>query len=169
MIATAAAAALALDARPAPADPADPDLPAHVRRMRARMARDAAVMLGVPVNSVVITDDPARRYGRHAWHLITVHDPDDPDDPGEVYRLIPETGLGGLYLLLDECPDCNAPAVPMTTVAGLADLGRYLAATRPAPSGTPDPDEEGDRPDLPAEFVGDPAHHPHCGIGHTSW
>ncbi|OZM76578.1 hypothetical protein [Pseudonocardia sp. MH-G8] len=164
MIAAAAAAALALDAHPEPADPAATGGgAAHVRRLRARMARDVAVMLGVPAARVIVTDDLVRYYGGHAWHLITVH---DPDDPAPVYRLVPEVGLGGLYLLLDECPDCTAPGVPMTTVAGLADLGRYLAATQPVPRGALDPDdEENGRPDLPEEFFGDPGHHGHCAIG----
>lgn len=166
MISTAAAAALALDRHPAPADQgATGPNAAHVRRLRARMARDVAVMLAVPAARVVVTDDPARRYGRHAGHLTTVH---DPDDPAAVYRFVPEPGLGGLYLLLDECPDCAAPEVPMATVDGLADLGRYLAATRPVPPGAPDPDdEENGRPDLPDEFFGDPGHHPHCDFGPT--
>lgn len=167
MIATAAAAAaLALDPHPDPATAGGGA--AHVRRLRARMTRDVAVMLGVPAARVVVTDDPARRYGGHAGHLITVHDHDDPDfdDPATVYRFVPETELGGLYLLLDECPDCTAPGVPMATVAGLADLGRYLAATRPVPPGAPDPDdEENGRPDLPEEFFGDPGHDEHCAIG----
>lgn len=179
MIAHDAAAALdrtrAFDA-PHPAPP-----PAHVRRLRARVARDVAGMLGVPIAHVVVTDDPARRYGGQPWHLVTVHDPDDPDDPDEpdephhpddpddpatVYRFVPEPSLGGLYHLLDECPDCNAPSVPMTSVAGLADLGRYLAATRPIPEGEIDPDDgPDDRPELPAEFFGDPGHRSDCTIG----
>ncbi|WP_300015876.1 hypothetical protein [Pseudonocardia sp.] len=163
MIATAAAAALALDPHPDPG--ATGGVAAHVRRLRARMTRDVAVMLGVPAARVVVTDDPARRYGGHAGHLITVH---DPDDPSTVYRFVPETGLGGLYLLLDECRDCTAPAVPMATVAGLADLGHHLAATRPVPPGAPDPDdEENGRPDLPDEFFGGPGHRPHCDFGPT--
>lgn len=157
----AAATALALDPHPDPG--AAGGGAAHVRRLRARMVRDVAVMLGVPAARVVVTDDPTRRYNGHAGHLITVH---DPDDPATVYRLVPEAGLGGLYLLLDECPDCTAPGVPMATVAGLSDLGRYLAATGPVPPGGPDPDDEKNgRPDLPAEFFGDPGHHGHCAIG----
>lgn len=123
-------------------------------------------MLGVPAVHVVVADDPARRYGGHPGHVLTVH---DPDDPATTYRFVPEPGLGGLYLLLDECPDCCTPEVPMATVSGLADLSRYLAATRPAPPGAVDPDDESDRPDLPAEFFGDPGHRPDCGIGRPAW
>jgi hypothetical protein len=78
MIATAAAA-LALDPRPAPPGPgADTSSrAAHVRRLHARMARDVAIMLGAPAAHVVADDDPARRYGGHPGHVLTVHDPDD--------------------------------------------------------------------------------------------
>lgn len=163
MIASAAAAALARDPRPAAPDPGTGGYAVYVRRLRARMAREVAVMLGVPAGHVVVADDPARRYGGHPGHVFTVH---DPDDLATAYRFVPEPGLGGLYLLLDECPDCCAPEVPMATVAVLADLGRFLAVTRAVPPGAPDPeDEENGRPDLPAEFFGDPGHRPDCGIG----
>jgi hypothetical protein len=159
MIATAAAAALALGHPPAPAHPDGHD--ARVHRLRVGMCRDVAVMLDVPAAYVVATDDPDRAYGPHPGHLLTVH---DPDDPTTVYRFVPEPGLGGIYLLLDECPACAAPRVPMATVSGLADLGAYLAATRPALPGAHDLDEEGDRPDPPEEFFGDPGHRPDCGF-----
>ena len=73
MIATDAAAALALQPHPAPGAPTTGPSAAHLRRLRARIARDVAVMLGVPAARVPVTDDPARRYGGHAWHLITLH------------------------------------------------------------------------------------------------
>lgn len=82
MIATAAAAALALGH---PSAPAPPDGPAAlVHRLRVRLCRDVAVMLDVPAAHVVATDDPDRTYGPHPGHLLTVH---DPDDPATVYRL----------------------------------------------------------------------------------
>ncbi|WP_219416958.1 hypothetical protein [Pseudonocardia nigra] len=106
-------------------------------------------MLGVPAARVVATDDPARRYGGHPWHLLTVH---DPDDPATTYRFVAESGLGGFYLLLDECPDCCAPEVPMATVSGLADLGRYLAANPARPARRRRPRRRG-RPPGPARGV----------------
>ena len=126
MIATAAAAALALGHPPAPAHPDGHAVRVH--RLRVGMCRDVAVMLDVPAAYVVATDDPDRAYGPRPGHLLTVH---DPDDPTTVYRFVPEAGLGGIYLLLDECPACDVPRVPMATVSGLAELGGYLAATRP--------------------------------------
>ena len=150
MIATAAAAALALGHRPASADPVGHAVLVH--RLRVRVCRDVAVMLDVPAAYVVATDDPDRAYGSHPGHLLTVH---DPDDPTTVYRFVPEPGLGGIYLLLDECPACAAPRVPMATVSGMADLVAHLAATRPAPPDVDDPDDHGDRPEPPEEFFGD--------------
>ena len=156
MIAQNAAAAHAASAGAPPTEPHD----VHVQRLRARMARDVAVMLDVPVLHVTVGDDPARRYGGRPGHLITVH---DPDDPTTVYLLVPEAGNGGIYLLLDECPACNGPAVPMITITHLADLGRYLAATRPVPPGAPDPDDNDDgRPPLPFECIGDRGHNRNC-------
>lgn len=59
MIATAAAAALALDPTPHQSTRgAAGGAAAHVRRLRARRARDVAVMLSVPAARVVVTDDP---------------------------------------------------------------------------------------------------------------
>jgi hypothetical protein len=162
MIATDAAAALALDPHTARPDPGSIGRAAHVRRLRARMTRDVAVMLGVPAARVVATDDPARRYGGHPWHLITVH---DPDDPATTYRFAPEPGLGGIYLLLDAYPDCTAPSVPMATVSGLADLGRFGRDPAPSRLAPSTPDDEGDRSLLPDEFFGDPGHHSDCEIG----
>ncbi len=161
MIATAAAAALALGRPPAPAHP--DGHAARVHRLRVRICRDVAVMLDVPAAYVVATDDPDRAYGSHPGHLLTVH---DPDDPATVYRFVPEAGLGGIYLLLDECPACDVPRVPMATVSGLAELGGYLAATRPSPPEVDDHDDHGDRPEPPEEFFGDPAHRPDCGVRH---
>jgi hypothetical protein len=163
MIAQNAAAALARTADIPRSEPHD----VHIRRLRARMTRDVAVMLDVPTLYVTVGDDPARCWGGRPGHLITVH---DPDEPTLVYRLVPETGHGRIYLLLDECPGCTAPAVPMATISGLADLGRHLATTRPAPPSAADPDD-GDRdsngggPDVPLEFFGDPTHHPSCPVG----
>jgi len=55
----------------------------------------------------------------------------------------------------------------MTTVAGLVDLGRYLSATRPVPSGEADPDDERDRLDLLEDPFCDSGHGPHCEIGRS--
>ena len=126
------------------------------------MARDVAVMLDVPTQHVTVGDDPARRWGGRPGHLITVH---DPDDPTLVYRLIPEAGNGGIYLLLDECLGCTAPAVPMATISGLVDLGRYLAASCPSALGVIDPDDNDSGSDVPLEYFGDPTHHPSCPMG----
>ena len=110
---------------------------AHLRRLRAALAREVAVMLGVPPTSVVVSDDSQRSYSGFPGQLITVH---DPDDPAAVLRFIPETGNngsgGGAYLLLDRCPGCatgrQSCEVPMVSVAGLADLGLYQQHDRPA-------------------------------------
>jgi hypothetical protein len=94
---------------------------AHVRRVRAALARDVAAMLGVPPAHVVVTADPLRGYGSGGFpgHLIIVH---DPDDPATIYRFIPETGNsgggGGSYLLLGECPGCGGRADDTAPGAG---------------------------------------------------
>src|SRR5690242_6183671 len=108
---------------------------AHLRRLRAALAREVTVMLGVPPTNVVVTDDPRRSYGDYPGQLIIVY---DPDDPATVLRFIPETGNtgigGGAYLLLDSCPGCSTEResheVPMMSIAGLADLGLYQQHAR---------------------------------------
>lgn len=157
---------------------------AYARRVRAAMAREVAVMLGVAPSRVVVSADPVRGYGGEPGVLIGVHEPDpDPCGPsgpageGRVWRFVPETGNtglgGGAYLLLDECPaGCGGgnPSfgpgegmVPMVSVSMLADLGRYLEFTRPVPHGGPDPDDgEDERPEVPVEFFDDPGHGTGC-------
>jgi hypothetical protein len=140
---------------------------AHLRRLRAALAREAAVMLGVIPTSVVVTDDPQRSYSGFPGQLITVH---DPDDPATVLRFIPETGNtgsgGGAYLLLDLCPGCSTDRqtgeVPMMSIAGLADLGLYQQRTRSPVLGGPATSVDGVRPEVPIEFFDDPGHDPHC-------
>jgi len=111
-------------------------------------------MLGVPPTHVVVTDDPTRSPALpRPADLITVH---DPDHPGRVYRFVPETGHGGIYHLLDECPLCGGE-VPVAAITSLLDLGRYLAAM-----GHLGPDTDADAPQTPDEFVGDPGHRDGC-------
>jgi hypothetical protein len=43
---------------------------------------------------------------------------------------VPDLGATETWLLLDECPDCEA-LVPITRVATLADLGAYLDTEDP--------------------------------------
>jgi hypothetical protein len=140
---------------------------AHLRRLRAALAREVAVMLGVPPTGVVVTDDPQRSYSGFPGQLITVH---DPDDSATVLRFIPETGNtgsgGGAYLLLDLCPGCSTDRqsreVPMMSIAGLADLGLYQQHARSPALGGPATDVDGARPEVPIEFFDDPGHAPHC-------
>jgi len=79
------------------------------------MARDVAVMLGVLAARVVVTDDPARRYGGHAWHLITVH---DPDDPATAYRFVPGLGWAGCTSCSTSAPTAPRPAYPWRRCPG---------------------------------------------------
>jgi hypothetical protein len=93
---------------------------------RARVARTIAAALQVPVDSVIVTDDPQREYcTRDATvpgDLITVTE----HVSGRLWRFIPDnTTPGTAWLLLDMCPDCGAE-IPVAHVAGLADLGDHL-------------------------------------------
>jgi hypothetical protein len=141
---------------------------AHLRRLRAALAREVAVMLGVPPTSVVVTDDPQRSDSGFPGQLITVH---DPDDSATVLRFIPETGNigcgGGAYLLLDPCPGCGTDRqsyeVPMMSVAGLADLGLYQQNTQPG-ADEPAIDISDGRPEVPLEFFDDPGHASDCSL-----
>lgn len=137
---------------------------AHLRRLRAALAREVTVMLGIPPTNVVVTDDPRRSYSGFPGQLIIV---DDPDDPAMVLRLIPETGNtgagGGAYLLLDSCPGCStgreSHEVPMMSIAGLADLGLYQ---QQAHSLTADGFTADTLLDNPIEFFDDPGHASGC-------
>jgi hypothetical protein len=140
---------------------------AHLRRLRAALAREVTVMLGVPPANVVVTDDPQRGYGGYPGQLVTVC---DPDDPATVLRFIPETGNvgagGGAYLLLDSCPGCSTDRqsreVPMRSVAGLADLGMYQLQVRPSIQLEPVPTPTETDAEVPIEFFDDPGHAPDC-------
>lgn len=93
---------------------------------RARVARTVAAALQVPVDAVLVTDDPHRTYrtrtGPVPGDLITVTDPFG----GRAWRFIPDfTTPGDGWLLLDRCTDCEAE-IPATRVAALIDLGEYL-------------------------------------------
>lgn len=93
---------------------------------RARVARTVAAALQVPVDSVLVTDDPHRTYrtrtGPVPGDLITVTDP----ATGRAWRFIPDHATpGDGWLLLDRCLDCEAE-IPAVRVAGLVDLGEYL-------------------------------------------
>ncbi|SEB46410.1 hypothetical protein SAMN04489727_1957 [Amycolatopsis tolypomycina] len=121
---------------------------------RAVTATNVATALGVPVDTVLVRDDPDRHYGigtsRMPGDLIEVH-----GDDGARWRFIPDlAGFNPMWgwLLLGECPYCEAPGVPLTRVAGLADLGAHLA---------PEFGEHG-ADAAPPEFHGDPGHHPDC-------
>jgi len=146
---------------------------AHLRRLRAALAREVAVMLGVPPTSVVVTDDPRRSYSGFPGQLIIVH---DPDDPATVLRFIPETGNtgsgGGAYLLLDPCPGCSTDQqpheVPMMSIAGLADLGIYqqrapsFSAAEVVAAEVVVAESSAAQLDVPIEFFDDPGHAPQC-------
>ena len=95
---------------------------------RARVVRTIAVALQVGVDSVLVTDDPQREYrtrdGKVPADLITVTE----HLTGRLWRFIPDnTTPGTAWLLLAPCPGCGAE-IPIAHVAGLADLGDYLAA-----------------------------------------
>ncbi|MFD5089868.1 hypothetical protein ACFWMR_04665 [Amycolatopsis thailandensis] len=119
---------------------------------RAITTTHLAVALGVGVECVIVRDDPDRRYG-----IGTSTSPGDlieVTSDGRPWYFIPDvTGfVMWSWLLLGPCPACEAPRVPVTRVAGLADLGAHL-----------DPGPEHHFFDTaPIEFHGDPAHHPHC-------
>ena len=93
---------------------------------RARVTRTIAAALQMPVDSVIVTDDPQREYrtrdGTVPGDLITVTE----HLTGRLWRFIPDTTTPGTaWLLLDLCPGCEAE-IPIANVAGLADLGDYL-------------------------------------------
>ena len=131
--------------------------PPHRQRLRAALTRDIAVLLAVPANHVLVSDDPIRTYGGVPGQLITV---EDPGDPAVVLRFLPETGNigtgGGAYLLLDACPGCSGDPhsgdVPVMAITGLADLGHYQHCLR----------LHLDPPPVPVEFFDDPAHASGC-------
>lgn len=125
----------------------DPD---HWNRWarRARVARTIAAALQVPLECVLVTDDPHRTYrtrgGSLPGDLITVTDP----ATGRAWRFIPDfTTSGDGWLLLDRCPECAAE-VPITRIACLIDLGEYL-------------DPDGD-PHLADEARDQALHQPNC-------
>lgn len=122
---------------------------------RTASAANLAATLGIPVDTVLVRDDPQRRYG--IGTSLT------PGDLFEVttnggsprWQFIPDlTGFRPAWgwLLLGQCPHCEAPRVPVARVAGLADLGAHL---------DPESDHQGTDA-APLEFDGDPGHHPHC-------
>jgi hypothetical protein len=122
---------------------------------RARIARDIANALQVPLAAVSVTDDPHHAYGfgdRVPGDRVTVTDGDT------VLRFIPDLGAqqGDRWVLLDECPVCGAPDTPMVPVTGLADLGEWL---------DPDFDDQLDRVLAFRLFNGDPAHRSGCSYG----
>ncbi|WP_033435469.1 hypothetical protein [Saccharothrix syringae] len=106
---------------------------------RARVARTLAAALDVPVDAVLVTDDPHRTYPTRAGDvpgdLITVTDP----ATGHAWRFVPDhTTPGQAWLLLDRCPSCAA-TVPAARIATLADLGDHLNPGRPRTPPAHDP------------------------------
>ncbi|MEU4806976.1 hypothetical protein [Actinosynnema sp. NPDC023587] len=100
---------------------------------RARVARTVATALQVPVDAVLVTDDPHRTYPTRAGEvpgdLITVTDP----VTGRLWRFVPDHSTPGqAWLLLDHCSGCSTE-VPVARVATLADLGDHLAPGHNAP------------------------------------
>lgn len=86
---------------------------------RARVARIVAATLQVPVDAVVVTDDPHRTYptrtGPVPGDLITVTDPPTT----HAWRFIPDhTTPGQSWWLLDWCPGCAGPTSASTSNAG---------------------------------------------------
>ncbi|GAA2975853.1 hypothetical protein [Actinokineospora diospyrosa] len=93
---------------------------------RARVARIVAAVLHVPVDAVMVTDDPTRTYptrtGPVPGDLITVTDPLTT----RAWRFIPDNNTPGQsWWLIDRCPGCAAE-VSVARVASLADLGEHL-------------------------------------------
>ncbi len=124
---------------------------------RAITAAHIATALGIGVDTVIVHDDPDRHYGigtsRAPGDLIEI-----TTEQTRPWRFIPSlTGIDPLWgwLLLGQCPYCEAPAVPVARVAGLADLGAHL-----------DPDAESfGAESAPPEFHDDPGHHAPCPYG----
>lgn len=103
------------------ADPAlDTLTPNSVRwRIRGRLARLTAGILGVDPAQITVTDDPDRVYGGHPGYLITL------TDDTTVYRFVPRLGDDDTLLLLVDCIACGQP-VTTAEIRSLVDLGRYL-------------------------------------------
>ncbi len=119
---------------------------------RAITTTHLAVALGVGVECVIVRDDPDRHYGIGA--STSPGDLIEVTSDGRPWYFIPDvTGfVMWSWLLLGPCPVCEAPRVPVTRVAGLADLGAHL-----------DPGPGHHFFDTaPVEFHGDPAHRTHC-------
>lgn len=102
--------------------------------------------------SIAVTDDPHRQPGQERFRpgeVITV------TDGRAVWRFLPDPTMppGERWVLLDECPGCGAPDVPMVPVATLADVGDWL---------DPHADDRYARAMAFGLFDGDPAHDPGC-------
>jgi hypothetical protein len=129
---------------------------------RTMTAAHIATALGVGVDTVLVQDDPDRHYGigtsRAPGDLIEV-----ASDDGPPWHFVPSlTGFDPLWgwLLLGQCPSCEALAVPVARVAGLADLGAHLDP------GTDTVDADTVNAEaLPPEFHGDPGHRARCRYG----
>jgi hypothetical protein len=122
---------------------------------RARIAREIAHALQVPLSAITVTNDPYHAYG------FTYPEPGDRitvTDGDTVLRFIPDLGAqqSDRWVLLDECPECGAPDAPMIPVTGLADLGEWF---------DPDFDDRLDRVLAFGLFNGDPAHRNGCPYG----
>ncbi|WP_309114703.1 hypothetical protein [Saccharothrix sp.] len=121
---------------------------------RARVTRTLATALQVPVDAVLVTDDPHRTYptrtGPVPGDLITITDP----PTGRTWQFIPDhTTPGQAWLLLAPCPDCTTQ-IPLTRIATLTDLGNHL-----------DPRTHTHL----ADHARDPAHHnPDCTLVHPT-
>lgn len=118
---------------------------------RARVARTIAAALHVPLDGVLVTDDPHRTYrtrtGEVPGDLITITDP----LTSRTWRFIPDhTTPGHAWLLLDRCPepDC-ATEIPATRIATLADLGDYLDPDHHTPTAEEARIESPHRPGCP--------------------
>jgi hypothetical protein len=122
---------------------------------RARIARDIAASLDIPLAAVTVTNDSKRTYGPGRGipgDLITV------TEGTTVWQFVPDFTAepGDRWVLLGECPDCEEPGVPMIPVTTLADIGEWL---------DPDIDDRYDRVMAAGFFDSDPAHHPGCEYG----
>ena len=110
----------------------------HRWARRARVARTLATALNLPVDRVLVTDDPHRTYpartGPVPGDLITVTDP----GTATLWRFIPDdTTPGEAWLLLGRCPRC-ATEFPVARIATLADLGDHLDLDTPPVWPVPD-------------------------------
>jgi hypothetical protein len=99
---------------------------------RARVARTIAAALHVPLDAVLVTDDPHRTYrtrtGPVPGDLITVTDP----ATGRVWRFIPDvTTPGDGWLLLGRAtPRSPSPASPAWSISASTST----RATTPGPN-----------------------------------